>query len=64
MTTFSRAILAFLQLAPWNHEDWKEVQPRSGSAANAVEWTRVLLPARITMNHAPRMRQRVKIDFV
>ena len=38
----------------WNHEDWKEVQPRSRttnyiSAANAVEWRRVLSLARARM---------------
>ena len=31
MTVSARAILANLQLAPRNHEDWKEVQPRSGT---------------------------------
>ena len=25
----ARAILAYLQVAPWNHEDWEEVQPWS-----------------------------------
>ena len=24
----ARAILADLELAPWNHDDWKEIQPR------------------------------------
>ena len=28
MTVSARVIL---QLAPWNHKDWKEVQPRSGN---------------------------------
>ena len=30
MTVSARAILADLKLAPWNHKEWKEVQPRSG----------------------------------
>ena len=30
MTVSVRAILAYSQLASWNHEDWKDVQPRSG----------------------------------
>ena len=28
-TVFARAILAYLQVAPSNHENWEEVQPRS-----------------------------------
>ena len=31
MTVSARAILAYLQLAPWNHQDGKDVQPRSGT---------------------------------
>ena len=31
MTVSAEAILAYLQLAPWNHKDWKEVQPWSGT---------------------------------
>ena len=31
MTVSARVILAYLQLASWNHEDWNEVQPRSGT---------------------------------
>ena len=31
MTVSARAILAYLLLAPWNREDWKEVQPLSGT---------------------------------
>ena len=31
MTVSPRAILAYLQLVPSNHEDWKDVQPRSGT---------------------------------
>ena len=27
----ARAILACLQLAPWKHDDWKEVQFQSGT---------------------------------
>ena len=30
MTVSAQAILAYLQLAPWNNDDWKEVHPRSG----------------------------------
>ena len=29
MTVFARAILAYLQLAPWNHEDWKKEKVQS-----------------------------------
>ena len=29
MTVPARAILAYFQVAPSNHEDWEEVQPRS-----------------------------------
>ena len=31
MTVSTGAILAYLHLAPWNRDDWKEVQPLSGT---------------------------------
>ena len=49
MTVSAQAILAYLQLLLWNHEDWKEVQPQSGTNAkvNAFVRRRVLSLARL-----------------
>ena len=45
MTVSARAILTCLQLARWNHEDWKEVQPYDHSSRYILTYVDVTLVA-------------------
>ena len=42
MTVSARAILADLQLAPWNHEDWKEVSHTASVMDDSSGGSRIL----------------------
>ena len=56
MIVSARAILSYLQLAPRNHEDWTQALK---SAANAVEWMRVLSLAKSRNEERARQRENI-----